>query len=209
MQLDNDFVVDVPIEEVWDLLLDLGRVIPCMPGAALLGRDGDDVRGSLQIKVGPIGANFTGTARFLEVDPDARTAAILASGNDPKGRTTAKANINVRLVPSEKQTQVYVETELTLTGKLAQFGRGAIMDISTKMIGQFTDNLQAEMLRSQSGSSSAGSGPVGAVPGPSADGQALGAKDLATLMGPVLVKQVGAPLLVIALLCLVWRRRRA
>jgi carbon monoxide dehydrogenase subunit G len=204
MQLDNDFVVNVPIEEVWDLLLDLERVIPCMPGAALLGRDGDDVRGSLQIKVGPIGANFTGTARFLEVDPEARTAAILASGSDPKGRTSAKANINVRLVSSEKRTQVFVETELVLTGKLAQFGRGAIMDISTKMIGQFTDNLQVEMLRSQSGASD-DPGSVGAA----TDGQALGAKDMATLMGPILVKKVGAPLLVLAFLLLVWRRRRA
>ena len=208
MQLDNDFVVDVPIEEVWDLLLDLERVIPCMPGAALLGRDGDDVRGSLQIKVGPIGANFTGTARFLEVDPEARTAAILASGSDPKGRTSAKANINVRLVPSEKRTQVFVETELVLTGKLAQFGRGAIMDISTKMIGQFTDNLQAEMLRSQSGANDA-PGSLGAAPVAATDGQALGAKDLATLMGPVLMKKVGSPLLVLTLLLLVWRRRRA
>jgi carbon monoxide dehydrogenase subunit G len=202
MLLNNEFIVDVPVDVVWELLLDLERVIPCMPGAELLGREGEDVHGSLQIKVGPIGANFSGAARFVSVDEGDRSALISAAGNDPRGRTSAKAMINVRLEPLGHRTQVYVDTDLTLTGKLAQFGRGAIMDISTKMIGQFTDNLQAQMVRAHDGT--AAKLPAGRL---GTQGNSLGAQELATLVGPMLLKRVAIPVGITVAVWLVWRHR--
>lgn len=202
MQLNNEFSVDIPVAEVWELLIDLERVIPCMPGGALIGSDGDSVRGAMKIKIGPVGANFEGAAKFLELDEVARTATIEAAGDDPKGRTAAKAHIKVELTPVGNKTHVAIDTDLTLTGKLAQFGRGAIMDVSAKLIGQFTDNLQAEMVRAR------GETPVAVAAPTSAD--TLGVAALASLMGPMLLKRVAPVLAGLALLLLVVRivRRR-
>jgi carbon monoxide dehydrogenase subunit G len=197
VQLNNEFSVDIPVAEVWELLIDLERVIPCMPGGALIGRDGDSVRGAMKIKIGPVGANFEGAAKFLELDEVARTATIEAAGDDPRGRTAAKALIEVKLTPDGDGTQVAIDTDLTLTGKLAQFGRGAIMDVSAKLIGQFTDNLQAEMMRAR-GESPA---PVGG----GASAGALGVSELASLVGPMMLKRVAPVLAGLAALVLVVR----
>lgn len=146
MLLKNEFTIDAGLEETWALLTDLERIAPCMPGAALEGRDGEDYLGGVKIKVGPIGAHFKGTARFAEKDDAAKSAVIAAAGKDPKGQAAANARIAARLEPEgESRTRVLIDTELDISGRMAQFGRGAIADVSNRLIGQFTDNLSREL----------------------------------------------------------------
>ncbi|WP_293782559.1 SRPBCC family protein [uncultured Aeromicrobium sp.] len=147
MLLKNEFTIDAGVEETWSLLTDLERIAPCMPGAALEGRDGEDYLGGVKIKVGPIGAHFKGTARFAEKDDAAKSAVIAAAGKDPKGQAAANARIHARLEPEgPTRTRVLIDTELDISGRMAQFGRGAIADVSNRLIGQFTDNLSRELL---------------------------------------------------------------
>ncbi len=146
MLLTNEFVIDAGIDEAWALLTDLERIAPCMPGAALDGRDGDDFIGGVKIKVGPIGAHFKGSARFIQKDDDAKSAVILGAGKDPKGQASASAKIHARLESiSPTSTKVLIDTELDISGRMAQFGRGAIADVSNRLIGQFTQNLSREI----------------------------------------------------------------
>lgn len=145
MILNNDFVVDAPAAQAWSLLTDLERVASCLPGAALDGRDGDDYVGGMKIKVGPIAAQFRGTARFLEQDDTRHSAVIQAAGKDPKGQASAQATISARLEPEGERTRVVVDTDLAISGRMAQFGRGAIADISVKLLDQFARNLGAEI----------------------------------------------------------------
>ncbi|OUZ12421.1 hypothetical protein BHE97_01520 [Aeromicrobium sp. PE09-221] len=146
MLLKNEFTIDAGMEETWALLTDLERIAPCMPGAALEGRDGEDYLGGVKIKVGPIGAHFKGTARFAEKDDAAKSAVIAAAGKDPKGQAAANARISARLEKEgETRTRVLIDTELDISGRMAQFGRGAIADVSNRLIGQFTDNLSREL----------------------------------------------------------------
>lgn len=149
MLLKNEFSVDTGIEETWALLTDLERIAPCMPGASLQGREGEDYLGSVKIKVGPIGAAFSGKARFTHKDDAAKTAVISAAGKDPKGQAAANAQIHARLESeSDTRTKVIIDTELDVSGRMAQFGRGAIADVSNRLIGQFTDNLSREIANS-------------------------------------------------------------
>lgn len=144
MQLNNEFMVAAPADETWRLLTDLERIAPCMPGAALTGRDGEDYLGAVKIKVGPIGAHFNGRARFVDQDHAAHTATISLAGKDTKGAASANATLRARLEPvSPTSTRVYVDTDLDISGKMAQFGRGAIADVSARLLTQFTDNLGA------------------------------------------------------------------
>lgn len=146
MLLTNEFVIDAGIDEAWALLTDLERIAPCMPGAALEGRDGDDFIGGVKIKVGPIGAHFKGSARFIQKDDEAKSAVILGAGKDPKGQASANAKIHARLeAVSPTSTRVLIDTDLDISGRMAQFGRGAIADVSNRLIGQFTDNLSREI----------------------------------------------------------------
>ncbi|BCB88759.1 SRPBCC family protein [Phytohabitans suffuscus] len=147
MQLKNEFEIDADLDRTWALLTDFERIAPCLPGAALDGRDGDDYLGNVKVKVGPIGAHFTGTARFEHRDDAARAAVISARGKDPKGQATATAQIHARLEPvTPTRTRVLLDTQLDISGRMAQFGRGAIADISTRLIGQFVTNLSRELL---------------------------------------------------------------
>lgn len=152
MLLTNEFEIDAGLEPTWALLTDLEQVMPCMPGATLQGREGDTYLGSVKVKVGPIGAQFAGTASFAEKDDAAKTAVIAASGKDPRGQATADARIHARLEPvSDSRTRVLLDTELDITGKLAQFGRGAIADVSNRLLGQFVANIGALVEQGQSG----------------------------------------------------------
>lgn len=147
MQLKNEFVVAAGVEETWELLTDLDRIVPCMPGAALTGRDGQNHLGTVKVKVGPISAHFRGVVRFVEQDDANHKATISARGKDPKGQATAAATIRAWLQSeTATSTRVFVETDLDITGRMAQFGRSAIADVSNRLIGQFTDNLSREVL---------------------------------------------------------------
>lgn len=145
MELTNDFVIDRGIDETWRILNDLEFIAPCMPGAQLTEVEGDEYRGLVKIKVGPITANYKGKASFVEQDETGRVAKLKADGRDPRqGNANAMVTATMEEVAAD-QTKVTIHTDLSLSGKIASFGRGAIEDVSKKLLGQFTDNLQAKL----------------------------------------------------------------
>jgi len=150
MELEHSFSVPVPAERAWDVLLDVERVAPCMPGATLDSVEGDSVAGKIKVKVGPITMTYAGTAKFTERDRDARAITLEASGKETRGAGTASASVHSRLVPEGDHTLVTVHTTLNVTGKPAQFGRGVMTEVGAKLIGIFADNLAA-MLAADSG----------------------------------------------------------
>ncbi|MFV9452194.1 SRPBCC family protein [Rhodococcus sp. NM-2] len=155
MELTNTFSVDLPVAKTWDALLDLGRVIPCLPGAAVLSLDGDEFEGAVKIKVGPVSAQYKGAGRFVEKDPASYRAVIAAEGKDVGGQGGAKATITATLSEQGSGTAVHVLTDLALSGRAAGFGRGVIADVSNKILGQFAKNLEAEIVGGADGSTSA------------------------------------------------------
>jgi uncharacterized protein len=146
MNLEHEFRVDVPIEQTWTVLLDLERIAPCMPGAQLQEVEGDEYRGIVKVKVGPITAQYKGAARFVEVDEAEHWAVIKAEGRDTRGQGNASATITARLMVDGDGTKVQVSTDLTVTGKVAQFGRGVMADVSSKLLGQFVECLERDVL---------------------------------------------------------------
>jgi uncharacterized protein len=146
MELSNEFVVSTGVDEAWALLTDVERIAPCMPGAELQEVEGDEYRGIVKIKVGPITAQYKGKATFVELDKDSRRAVLRAEGRDTRGQGNANANITATLVPEGEGTRVKVVTDLTITGRAAQFGRGVLADVSTKLMGQFVSCLETKVL---------------------------------------------------------------
>jgi hypothetical protein len=146
MQLVNEFVVSRPIDAAWALLTDVERVAPCMPGAQLTEVDGDVYRGQVRVKVGPMLAKFSGQARFTELDETTHRAVLVAKGKESTGKGQASAIVTAQLNPDGEATRVQVQTDLTISGRLAQFGQGALAEISTRLLGQFVDCLEHEVL---------------------------------------------------------------
>jgi carbon monoxide dehydrogenase subunit G len=147
MKIEDTFRVDVPIDEAWRVLLDLERIAPCMPGAELQEVEGDEYRGVVKVKVGPITAQYKGVARLAEVDEANRRAVIDAQGRDTRGQGNAKAAITISLTElSGGATEVSVDNNVTITGKVAQFGRGVMADVSSKLLAQFVECLEANVL---------------------------------------------------------------
>src|SRR3954454_17107083 len=146
MQIDNSFQVDVPVEEAWQVLLALERIAPCLPGAQLQEIEGDEYRGVVKVKVGPITAQYKGAARILEADEAARRIVLKGEGRDTRGQGNASATVTVLLAPDGAGTQVSVDTDLNVTGKVAQFGRGVMADVSSKLLGQFVACLESDVL---------------------------------------------------------------
>jgi carbon monoxide dehydrogenase subunit G len=143
MELEHSFTVPVPEDRAWDVLLDVERVAPCMPGATLESIDGDEVHGSIKVKVGPINMTYKGTARFTERDPAAHVIMLEASGKETRGAGTASAKVRSMLEGAGDKTHVIVHTTLNVTGKPAQFGRGVLAEVGGKLIGIFAGNLAA------------------------------------------------------------------
>lgn len=144
MDLNHTFTVNQPIKETWVVLTDLERIAPCLAGAELHEVHGDVFKGGVKIKVGPIVAQFKGEAQFVELDVVNFRAHLKASGRDIGGKGNASATITAQLTSvTPTSTSVNVVTDLAITGKVAQFGRGALADISEKLIAQFADNLNA------------------------------------------------------------------
>jgi len=146
MNLENRFTVPVPVDDAWRVLLDVERIAPCMPGATLTSRDGDSFTGTVKVKVGPINLTYGGKARFVSQDEAARVAIIEGSGKETRGTGTAKATITCRLLDRGASTDVEVDTDLAVTGKPAQFGRGVLADVSGKLVDQFATCLSEEIL---------------------------------------------------------------
>ncbi|GAA2646636.1 SRPBCC family protein [Paractinoplanes durhamensis] len=145
MKITNEFTVHTPIDRAWQVLTDLEGIAPCMPGAQLTGVEGDVYRGKVKVKVGPVISEFAGTARFTERDDTAYRAVIDAKGRDARSAGNAAALVTAVLAPAGESTTVSVDTDLKISGKLAQFGSGMIKEVSGKLLAQFVANLEAKL----------------------------------------------------------------
>ncbi len=166
MELSNEFEVAVPVDQAWALLTDLERIAPCLPGAQLNEVDGDDFRGTVKVKVGPITAQYKGTATFVEKDDGAHRVILTATGRDTRGQGNASATIVAELEPrGDGVTHVSILTDLAVTGKVAQFGRGVMADVSAKLLDQFVDNLETTVLADLVEADASDSAPAPSAPG--------------------------------------------
>jgi uncharacterized protein len=145
MELTNSFVVPADIETTWARLLDVEALAPCFPGATLTGYDGETFTGTVKVKLGPVSLTYGGLAHFVSADAEARAAVIEASGKETRGTSTARATIQVHLVADQERTTVNVSTDLAITGRPAQFGRGVMEDVAGRIIDQFAANLAVSM----------------------------------------------------------------
>jgi len=145
MQLDHTLSVPAPVEEVWTALLNPEKVAPCMPGAKLTGTEGDTFTGTVKVKLGPVALTFKGTGRYVEKDEQARKAVIEANAKDTRGNGTVSATITIVLTGDGDRTDGTVHTDMTVTGKPAQFGRGMISDVGGKILEQFASCLSKKL----------------------------------------------------------------
>jgi len=221
-QLINEFTVNRPIEEAWPLITDLERIAPCLPGAELQEVEGETYRGVVKVKLGAISSQFKGEAHFVEKDDVNYRAKIKGAGRDTGGRGNASADITAQAESlSPTSTRVAVTTELHITGKVAQFGRGIMGDVSSKLMSQFADNLN-QMIDEQG----VGAPETIADEAPPADvadaadvapvkpqvrkidGPASEPIDLMGMGGSSLIKRIGPALIAVVLVLLLVRRRR-
>ncbi len=137
MKLEHEFTVPVPVDRAWGVLLDIERIAPCLPGAAIDSVTDEGFTGRVKVKVGPITVSYAGEGRFVEADQSTGHVVIEARGRETRGSGTAKATIAAQLAPHDGVTRVSVQTDLAITGKPAQFGRGVMVDIGEKLLGQF------------------------------------------------------------------------
>lgn len=217
MQFTHSFTVPLAIDETWQTLTDLEQVAPCLPGAVITDVVGDEYQGGVKIKVGPVLAQYRGTARFLEADEDRYRAVISASGKDIGGQGNFNATITAALKSQGAGTEVEVDTELDLSGRVAQFGRGVIADVSSKLLSQFVKNLQAEITgRVGDGTSAETTGPANTTAQPPSPKRSLDDVEpldvLGTAGGTILkygLPVVGALVLVGIAALLPGRRRRS
>jgi carbon monoxide dehydrogenase subunit G len=146
MKLENEFRVSVPIDRAWEVLTDIPLITPCLPGATLTDHDADEYKGKIKIKVGPVTADYSGSAVFVQRDEAARHVEISASGRDSRGSGNASATITADMTTDGDGTKVSITTDLKISGKVAQFGKGMIAEVSTKLIDQFVDCIEQELL---------------------------------------------------------------
>jgi hypothetical protein len=146
MELTNEFEVAVPVEQAWAVLTDLERIAPCLPGAQLREVQGDEYRGSVKIKVGPITTSYDGVIQISELDASTHRAVLKAEGRETRGQGNVASVITATMFPTDVGTKVVVATDLTITGKVAQFGRGVLADVSAKLLDQFVVNLESMVL---------------------------------------------------------------
>ena len=203
MEMTNQFSVAAPPDKTWAVLTDIERIAPCLPGAELQEVNGDEYHGVVKIKVGPITAQYKGTATMVEQDDANRRAVLRAEGRDTRGAGNASATITATLAPEGEGTRVTVDTDLQITGKVAQFGRGVLADVSAKLMQQFADNLQANVLTTEPAAQGNGATP----PPPPAPAAPV---DLVATVGAPVAKRALPVLGTLVFLALVfrWRRRR-
>jgi uncharacterized protein len=173
IELDNSFTVPVLPEQAWDVLLDVERIAPCMPGASVLSVDGDSVEGQVKVKLGPLTLTYKGTAKFVEKDQPSHTIVLDASGKETRGQGTASASVNAVLTSGDEPgtTTATIHTSLNVTGRPAQFGRSLLPEISGKLIAQFADNLAALIAADGATASAAGetAAPAGETAAPAGE----------------------------------------
>ena len=210
MELVHDFTVPVPADQAFDLLMDVSRIAPCMPGAIVTSVEGDTFQGGMKVKVGPIAMTFKGEGEMIEIDQLAKRAVLRASGRDAKGNGGAQARVTATLAESNGATTVHVVTDLDVTGKAAQFGGGVMKDISNRLFQQFADNL-SEMVR-RSGDEHqepATSRPeTDAIPGPPPEAADEGLNALGLMLGSETARRAVRSTAVGVLICLLVARNR-
>jgi carbon monoxide dehydrogenase subunit G len=145
MKLENEFTVDTSIDEAWKAMNDLERVTPCLPGAQLTAEVGDEYEGTMTVKMGPVTQKYNGTVKIEDADESAHRAVIRADGKDARGQGTASATITSTLSEENGGVRVHVETDMQLTGRVAQFGRGMHKEVASKIMGRFADCLEQEL----------------------------------------------------------------
>jgi carbon monoxide dehydrogenase subunit G len=225
LELKHDFQVSVPIEQAWGVLTDLERIAPCMPGAQLTEVEGDEYRGVVKVKVGPISTQYKGTAKFVDLDPVAHRAVLRAEGRESRGQGAASATVTATLTASAGGTDVHIETDLDISGKVAQFGRGALGEVSAKILDQFVRDLEANVLSGPVASAEAdaeeAAAPASKASGASGattvtteptrrviDGPAAEPVDLIDAAGGSVLKRVLPLVLAVALFTIIRRLRR-
>jgi carbon monoxide dehydrogenase subunit G len=220
VQLEHSFTVPVGVDDAWAVLLDIERIAPCMPGAALDTVDGGEFTGSVKVRLGPIGLTYQGRARFVEKDEVAHRAVIDAQGKDARGNGTAAAKVTAALHAQDSGTRVEMSTELAITGKPAQFGRGVMVDVGNKLIGQFADCLAGKLAEVDERAAAQLAAVQPSPEQPAAEpataaGDSLGEHvapiDVMALAGPAVLKRLAPVVLLVALIALavaVRRRRR-
>jgi carbon monoxide dehydrogenase subunit G len=219
VELNHDFSVSVPIERAWSVLTDLERIAPCMPGAQLLEVDGDEYRGVVKVKVGPITAQYKGTARIVDIDPNEHRAVLRAEGREARGQGNAAATVTAILEEGPSGTDVHITTELEISGKVAQFGRGALVEVSKKLLDQFVRELEANVLRAEAESEgdtptevAEAAEPPAPAPAPTGprfiDSPEAKPVDLLDAAGGSMLKRVAPFLFLVAILLVLGRRRR-
>ncbi len=219
IDLHNEFVISVSADRAWALLTDIPRIASCLPGAVLQDMSGEEYRGQVKVKVGPIVAQYRGVVRFVELDEVALRAVLRAEGRDARGQGTANALITATLTGDSggTRTTVSVDTDLSITGKAAQFGRGVLAEVSARLMQQFVDNLEEE-IRAAPDASSASDQPDQAdqpeLPDPPHRGVPAAPVDLVGVAAGLLLRRAARPsvlagfVLVLALTERRWRRAR-
>ena len=206
MRLEHKFVVPAPIEQTWAAFNDLERVVPCFPGATLTTYDGDEFTGSCTVKLGPVALQYTGNGSFVERDQDKHHAVIEAKGKDRRGNGTATARVTAQLTASGTDaTEVTVDTDLVITGRPAQFGRGLIQDVSNQLLDKFTACLATKLEEPASVSEPTTASTTPPEPSTEASSSSAGALNLGATMLPVLARRA-RPYLIGAVVALVLRR---
>ena len=210
MELENSFIVPADIDTAWRTLLDVESITPCMPGATLESFTGDAFVANVKVKLGPVTQTFKGEGVFVSTDEATHTAVIKASGKETKGGGTAAANITASLVAEgPNSTRANIVTDLTITGKIAQFGKGVIVDVSKKLIDQFAANLQQVITAQGSaqaapdaGGPDSGSAPAAPAPPPV---QAADSIDLLGTAGtPVLKRALPVVIGIVVAAGIIW-----
>jgi uncharacterized protein len=172
VEFDNEFEVPVPVDQAWDILMDIERIAPCVPGAELTEVvDDNTYKGKISVKLGPVALTFNGKTTFEELDAANHSAKLKAQGTDAKGRGGAHANVAFHMEPSDNGTKVIINTSLQLSGAVAQYGRGVgmVKDLSQQIIGQFADNLKKNVIGAEADAATADD--------PDADGETTAAQD--------------------------------
>lgn len=208
MEIRNSAIVPTDLETAWRTLTDIPAIAPCMPGATLESQDGDAFTGNVKVKLGPVAMTFGGEARFVEKDATAHRAVIEGNGKEAKGNGTARALVTAQLSEeSPTSTRLDIVTDLTITGKAAQFGKGVMQDISTRLVAQFAANL--EQLITARGAVEAAPAPGSPAPAagsavPATPPQPAEALDLGSVAMVPVLRRVAPVIAVIAVAAVAW-----
>lgn len=205
MELQNSFTVPANVATAWNTLLDVEAIAPCMPGATLESVNGDEFTGNVKVKLGPVSMTYGGEARFLTKDASSHTAVIEGNGKESRGSGTARALVTCVLTEeAPDRTRVDVSTELTITGKAAQFGRGVMQDVAGRLVTQFAGNLGTVITARASVAATSGDSAPSPVPPPSAPAQAEALDLGAVAAAPVLKRVVPVVIGLVIIVGLIW-----